>query len=137
MTRLAYYKQKNPFEIENFVDNFFSGFPVNTERQSFSPSLDVQENDNDVIVTADLPGLNKKDINIEYKDSVLSISGEKIVERHDETNHYSERQSGKFSRSFEVGNINFDQSKASYENGVLNITLPKSEEQKSKYIQIK
>ena len=58
MTRLAYYKQPNPFEIENFVDNFFSGFPVNTERQSFSPSLDVQENDNDVIVTADLPGLN-------------------------------------------------------------------------------
>ena len=102
----------------------------------------MRSNQDEVIVTADLPGLNKKDINIEYKDSVLTISGEKVIERDKEERdkeerYYSERRSGKFSRSFEVGDINFEQSKASYENGVLSVVLPKSEEQKPKYLSIK
>ena len=134
MTVLTYYKRRNPFELEDVFDNLFSHLPSRRYEAQYAPSLDLQSTDNEVTVTADLPGLNKKDINIEYKDSILTISGEKVIEKNDDVTHYSERRSGKFSRSFEVGDINFDQSKASYDNGVLKVVLPKSEEQKPKYL---
>ena len=137
MTTLTYCKKRNPFELEDVFDTFFSNLPSRSYEAQYAPSLDLQSTDNEVIVTADLPGLNKKDINIEYKDSILTISGEKVIEKNDDVTHYSERRSGKFSRSFEVGDINFDQSKASYDNGVLKVVLPKSEEQKAKYLPIK
>ena len=137
MTFLTYNRRPNTIELDDIFNTFFSSSPSRAYSNHYAPSLDVRSNQDEVIVTADLPGLNKKDINIEYKDSVLTISGEKVIERDKEESYYSERRSGKFSRSFEVGDINFEQSKASYENGVLSVVLPKSEEQKPKYLSIK
>ena len=137
MTLLTYYKRRNPFELDSIFDHFFNDVSNSAHHFHYSPSLDVQSTNNEVRVTADLPGLNKKDINIEYKDSILTISGEKIIEKNNDVTHYSERHSGKFSRSFEVGDIKFDQSKASYDNGVLEVILPKSDEQKPKFLSIK
>ena len=81
----------------------------------------------------------KNEINIEYKDGVLTVSGEKKAEKTEDEKgwHYREISYGKFSRSVNVGDVNFEKGKADYENGVLKIELPKAEEAKPHRLQIK
>ncbi len=112
------------------------------ERSLFAwqPALDVKETDKEFIVRMDVPGLNKKDIHISVDNNVLTIRGErKREEEEKDANYYcSERFYGSFQRSFTLPTeIDQDNIKAEYKNGVLTITLPKTEEAKARVVEIK
>jgi len=79
-----------------------------------------------VKVTAELPGLEEKDIQVELANGVLAISGEKKTESEDKDRRFSERYYGRFERRIPVDDVEPDKVKASFKNGVLTVTLPKS-----------
>ena len=104
------------------------------------PSLDVSETKENVVVKAEVPGMAGKDIDISLSGGVLTIKGEKKQEKEekDENYHFTERIYGAFSRSVQLPQeVQTDKVTASYKNGVLTITLPKSEEAKAKEVKIK
>ena len=104
----------------------------------WSPRVDVTENDEQFTLELDLPGIDKKDVKINYTDEVLSISGERRVEKFDDVKkQYVERSFGKFYRRFSFpGHVNTDAMNAKYNDGVLTVTVPKAEEMKPKQIEI-
>jgi HSP20 family protein len=103
------------------------------------PSVDVQEDRDNVVVTVEVPGMKKEDIDVSLHDGVLSISGERTVDAKYEVAeaHRTERFSGRFQRSFALPVlVNTDKANAAYQDGVLTITLPKAEEAKPKQITV-
>ena len=107
--------------------------------QTFNPPVEVRELDNKFIVTAELPGLKKDDVDIEYENGVLFIRGEKVEETREEKRNVLvwERQYGTFQRSFMLPNtIDQDKILAEFKDGILMITLPKVESAKGKKIPI-
>jgi HSP20 family protein len=108
----------------------------------FTPRVDVTEDNENLYVTAEVPGVEKNDVKVSVVGDVLTISGEKKTEQRDEKKNYYriERTQGSFSRSFTLpAEITVDKISADFKNGVLNITLPKTEEAKvvEKQIEIK
>ncbi len=109
---------------------------------TFSPRVDVTEDNENLYVHAEVPGVDKNDIKINLVGDVLTISGEKRSEGKDEKKNYyrTERNYGSFTRSFTLpSEVVVDKISAEYKEGVLNITLPKTEEAKivEKQIEIK
>ncbi len=105
----------------------------------WSPAVDIYDNKDNLIIKADLPGLTQKDINVSVEDDVLSIKGEKKKEQEvKEDNFYRiERVYGSFERSFTLpSNVDAANIKATYKDGVLQLTLPKREETKPKQIKV-
>ena len=97
-----------------------------------APHMDVSETDKEVRIQAELPGVSEKDIEVSLNDDVLSIRAEKHQERREERHgtHFSERAYGTFQRSLRLPfPVNQDQVQAQFENGVLSVTLPKSQPQ--------
>jgi HSP20 family protein len=139
-----------PFEeMERWFDEAFQG-PFSLFRRPFSPSrwmserlsppVDFLEDGDDFVVKAELPGMDKDDINISLQDDVLTISGEKKKEEKvAEKNYYRmERSSGTFSRSFRLPTeVQSDKAQATFKEGILELRLPKSEEAKKKEVSIK
>jgi HSP20 family protein len=108
--------------------------------RSNSLALDVHENDNQYVITADIPGVKEEDIEIQLHDDVLTISVETRYEKREEKGAVllQERRYGKFSRSLRFPvNVNGDAIEADYNNGVLTVTIPKAEEVKPRRITIK
>lgn len=106
----------------------------------FSPTLDVVEDDNSVVIKADVPGLDPKEIDISISGQNLTIKGEKSEETEDQGKNYyrSERRYGSFSRTVTLpANVDADKIKAECSKGVLKITLPKVESERPKRIQVK
>ena len=106
--------------------------------RSWSPAVDVTENEDAYVVAVELAGANKDDIGVECHDGVLTVKGEKKNEReeHDEHRHYVERSYGSFTRSFRMPADASDEIKANYKDGVLTVEIPKREEKKPKVISI-
>ena len=105
----------------------------------WAPVADLSETDDSYLIETELPGLNKKDINITYQDKMLTIEGERKKEKEEETNGYlrSERYFGTFKRSFVLpAAIREDKIKANFKEGVLKITIPKAEKSKRKTVTI-
>jgi HSP20 family protein len=105
----------------------------------FSPVLEVQEEADRFIVHADLPGMKKDDIDISVAGNVLTLTGERKHEKEtkDKSGYYTERTYGAFSRALELSvEVEASQVKATYNDGVLEITLPKSERAKPKKISV-
>lgn len=129
-------------EMDRLWDSFFEGKPRRRgeERVEWLPSLDVSETKNEIVVKAEIPGIDPKDIDISLADGVLTIKGEKKQEKEekDENYHLIERSYGSFTRSVQLPKeVKSDKISASYKNGLLRVTLPKSEETKKKEIKIK
>jgi len=106
----------------------------------WAPALDVTENDGSWVLSLELPGAKREDVSIEVHDDLLTIRGEKKSEREekDEKRHYLERVYGSFSRSLRLpAQVDPDRIKASFQNGVLTVEVPKTEAQKPKVIDIK
>ena len=103
------------------------------------PLVDISENDTSYILRAELPGFNKNDIEITYKNQVLSLKGERSANEDTKgSNLLSERFTGKFVRRFAFADaIATDKIRAQYRNGILKITLPKAESAKPKEISIR
>jgi len=128
-------------DMDRFWDSFFErGVLRGEDGREWLPSLDVAETKNEIVVKAEVPGLEPKDIDISLSDGLLTIKGEKKQEREEkeENYHLVERSYGSFTRSIRLPNeVQSDKINASYKNGVLKVVLPKSEEAKKKEIKIK
>ncbi|NWG02451.1 MAG: Hsp20/alpha crystallin family protein [Syntrophaceae bacterium] len=129
-------------EMDRLWDSFFErGMRRRTEEAGeWYPSLDVAETKNDIVIKAEVPGMEPKDIDISLSDGILTVKGEKKREREEkeEDYHLIERSYGSFARSVQLPKgIQSDKINASYKNGVLKVVLPKSEEAKKKEIKIK
>lgn len=135
----------DPFgELSQDIDRIFDGFLgdcsgrrnlLDRRLRSFMPEVDVTESDKEFRVTAELPGINEKDLEVTFADGSLMIKGEKRKEHEEEKGDYyhSERQFGVFERTIPLpSEVTPDEAKASFKNGVLKITLPKTEEARSK-----
>ena len=120
----------NPVNIDHLGNSFFDFRPV--EQNKF-PKVDITETDNNFLITAELPGLDEKNVDLTLDDGTLTINGEKKTETEDTQGEFysRERSYGKFQRSFEVPTI-IDQNKivASFVKGVLTVTMPKTPEAK-------
>lgn len=108
-----------------FGDDFFA--PVLINNGSFK--VDLKEDENSYTVEADLPGIKKDDISLEYDNNYLTISAKRDETVEDKKDNYvrKERRSGEFKRSFYVDNVDENAVDASFADGVLKITLPKKE----------
>jgi len=129
-------------EMDRVWDSFLEGRPMRRaeEGREWLPSIDVSETKNDLVIKAELPGLDPKDIDISMSNGYLTIRGEKKNEKEekDENYHLIERSYGSFTRSVRLPReVQSDKITASFKNGVLRVTLPKSEESKKKEIKIK
>jgi HSP20 family protein len=115
--------------FENFLnDSFFPSLYKNSNYMK----VDIKEKENEYIVEAELPGVNKEQINIDVRNDRLTISVEQREEINEEKHNYirRERRYGSMSRSFMVENVDEEKIKASLKNGVLTIILPKKEPNK-------
>ncbi len=130
-------------EIDRLFEDFF---PVKSgERRDYlaevwAPAIDIYETKDDVVVKAELPGMNKEDIKINIVDNSLVIEGEKKQEKEvKEENYYRvERRYGVFRRAIEIPvPVKTENVEATYKDGVLEIKLPKKEEAKPKEIEVK
>ena len=117
-------------EMNRLFDDFFRGFdlaPFGSDRPSIGwPNVEVSDTGTEVKVTAELPGLEEKDVEVELANGVLSISGEKKTETEDKNRLFSERYYGRFERRIPVDDIEQDKISASFKNGVLTVMMPKS-----------
>jgi len=126
-------------EIDRLFDGFargFSGFPA----RELMPSMDLAKTDKEIEITAELPGLEEKDIQLNVTDNVLTIRGEKKSEREETKKDYHlvERSYGSFTRAVQLPNgVNADSIKAVMSKGVLKITVPKPALAQTKKIDIK
>jgi HSP20 family protein len=105
----------------------------------WAPAVDLFEREDSLVLKADLPGLREEDVQIEVRDNVLTISGERKAEFEDKQNGYYrvERSFGRFARSLTLPDgVNADAIAASFDNGVLEVTIPKPEERKPRRIEI-
>ncbi|HVP35387.1 MAG TPA: Hsp20/alpha crystallin family protein, partial [Terriglobales bacterium] len=107
----------------------------------WSPNVDIAETKDEIVLSAELPGFKKEDIKLSVEDHTITLSGEKKSEYEKEDkkeNYYRlERRFGSFTRSFALPTpVQADKVKASYKDGILKVTLPKSEEAKKKEIPI-
>jgi len=131
----------NPISISKAFNDFFPGFISHWDMPSltFRPAVDVLEQDDHVVLKADMPGMEKGDVKVVVHDGLLSIEGSR-QELHDEKRQgmtRSERFVGTFSRSFNLPSW-ADAAKitANYKNGVLEVVIPKTETARPKEIEI-
>jgi len=109
------------------------------EKGTWAPAVDIYETNDSFVVSADLPGLNKDEIQIDLKDNTLTLKGEKKFEEKVSKDNYIrvERAYGSFVRSFTLPqNVDPEKIKAKYKEGVLEMTIPKKEEAKPKQIKV-
>ncbi len=125
-------------EIDTLVNKFW-GDPHTWHGTGWHPSVDVAESENAFTVYAELPGLNKEDIKVTLEDNMLTIEGERkrTAEKENAQVHRSERFYGTFKRAFTLSSeIDSDKVSADYKDGILTLTLPKSEAAKPRQIDV-
>lgn len=140
-----------PREMERLMDEFFEkpflrfrrNFPIlskfNGDEMSH-PAVDMYDNENEIVVKAEIPGVEKENVNISLTNNTLTIKGEtkKEEEVKEEDYYYSERSHGKFVRTLSLPEeIDVDKVKADFKDGILEIHLPKTPEAKPKEIKVK
>jgi len=125
----------NPWRSLSDLQRIFDQGASRTEDIYFQPSVDVEEDENKFLLSFDLPGVSKKDINIEVHENQLYVTGERKSES--KTRSHSERVYGKFQRVLTLPtNVNTDRIEAKYEDGVLTLEVPKAENAKPRQIKI-
>ena len=135
MTLVQWKPKRNMFnifdEVEQMMHQAFShSFENGSSRLSYSPLMNVYETESDYLVMMDLPGVEKKDVDVNLSNGILSVSGErKTSEKGNENNRiWNETTQGRFSRSFQLtSDIVESKINAKFKDGVLNITIPKAE----------
>jgi len=141
MTLVQLNPSRNLVSRPKEIDRFFNNFNLNLEESDtvWTPRVDVSENEKEYTIVAELPGLKKEDIHVNVENGYLKILGEKKSEEKTEGKNYHqiERKYGKFERSFRLPKlVKSGEIKAKYENGVLMLSIPKSEQTVAKQIEI-
>ncbi|MBM3296530.1 MAG: Hsp20/alpha crystallin family protein [Candidatus Aminicenantes bacterium] len=122
-----------------FEDQFSGREEKDIMQGTWTPSVDIFENEAELVLTAELPGVKEEDLEIKIEDNTLSLSGERKFEKEtkEENYHRIERSYGSFYRSFTLPNfIDHEKIKAEHENGLLRITMPKKPELKARKVKV-
>lgn len=141
MTLVRYNRPNRDLMSRNFsdiMDEFFND-AVRSKRDTFVPGIDISETDDQFLISAELPGMDKDDIEISLENRQLSISGERKFEKKEDGKkfHRVETRYGSFNRSFQLpDNVDEESIEATYENGLLNISIDKAEDKVKKKIEI-
>jgi HSP20 family protein len=129
--------------LQNQFNRIFNDTYRNSAEESalttWAPAVDIYETPNELVVKADLPDVNEKDIDVRVENNLLTIRGERKFEKSVSEENYLrvERTYGAFSRSFSLPNtVNAEAIAAEYKNGVLTVTLPKREESKPRQVKV-
>ncbi|MFB6357249.1 MAG: Hsp20/alpha crystallin family protein [bacterium] len=126
-------------EFEDLLSRVKGGNGESTSLSAWTPKVDIFEQGDEVIIESELPGIDREDIDVSLEDNQLTIEGERTVEQEQEDRNYyrSERVYDSFRRSFSLPrNIDREQVQATYEDGVLRVSLPVTEESKAKRVAI-
>jgi HSP20 family protein len=127
-------------DMNRLFDRFFEGRPPNGGSvRRWIPPMDLVENEQSLVLRADLPGMNEDDVNLEIKDGVLTISGERRSESEEKSEgfHRVERAFGRFSRALSLPEgVDADKVSAHFKDGVLEVTIPKPEETQPTRVEI-
>jgi HSP20 family protein len=125
--------------MNRLFDQFFDVRAGNAASRRWVPAMDLVETDDHLVLRGDLPGLTEDDVDIEIKDNVLTVSGERTAQHEDQAEGYHrvERSFGSFSRSLTLPHgVEPEKVEAKFENGVLEVEIPKPAEAKSTRVQI-
>jgi HSP20 family protein len=141
MRTLTAFRGTNPLQdhINRLLGDALDRTAQESNLTAWAPAVDIYENEHELVVKADLPDVDAKDLDIRVENNILSIRGERKFEKKVNEDNYLrvERAYGSFSRSFALANtVNPDGIKADYQNGVLTLVIPKREEAKPKQIKV-
>lgn len=145
MTLVKWDPFKEISRMQERMDRLFGDYfwkPTFLEREltgEWLPAADIYEDADSVIIKAELPGMDMKDIDVKIENNTLKIRGERKLEKEDKRDNYHriERYYGTFSRSFSLpSTVDQEKVKATYDRGVLEIVFPKKEETKPKQIKV-
>ena len=146
MTITRYDPFRDLRSLQDEVNRLFTGNVGRTfddegiARGSWNPSVDIYENKEQIVLEAELPGMNREDFDLSIENNVVTLRGERRFEKKDDTDNYHrvERAYGSFTRSFTLPNtVTAEGATADYRNGVLRVTIPKREETKARRIEVK
>jgi len=146
MTVTRYDPFRDLRSLQDEVNRLFTGNIGRTfddegiARGSWQPSVDIYENKDQIVLEAELPGMNREDFDLSIENNVITLRGERRFEKKEDTDNYHrvERAYGSFTRSFTLPNtITGEGATADYRNGVLRVTIPKREETKARRIEVK
>lgn len=137
---------RNMFGLRHNLNRVFDDFYFPFSREddelavrNWDPVVDVYDNDDNIVLKAELPGVDKKDIEVDVKGRVLTLKGERSSDNKMTEDHYYRRERcfGKFERAFNLPvDVELDKIKANYKDGVLEVEIPKPEEKKPKQITV-
>lgn len=146
MELIKWRPMKDMMNTRHFMNRFFDDFfyPTrnlggNQELWNWNPVVDIYEDDDNIVVTAELPGVSKDGISVDVKDRVLTLKGERSADNEIKRDkfHRRERSYGRFERAFTLpADVKTEDIKAEYNDGVLKISVPKPEERKPRQITI-
>lgn len=126
-------------QVNRLFNDVFERNHQDSSLSAWAPAVDIYETEHELVVKADLPDVDPKDLDIRVENNVLTIRGERKFEKKVNEDNYLrvERSYGSFSRSFSLSNtVNSEAIKADYQNGVLSLSIPKREEAKPKQIKV-
>jgi HSP20 family protein len=126
-------------QVNRLLEDSIRGAGANSSLTAWAPAVDIYETESELVVTADLPGINEKDLDVRVENNMLTIRGERKLEKtvNEDNMLRVERAYGSFSRSFSLPNtVNTEAIKADYRDGVLTVKMPKREESKPKQVKV-
>jgi len=126
-------------QVNRLLEDSIRGASANSSLAAWAPAVDIYETESELVVTADLPGINEKDFDVRVENNMLTIRGERKLEKtvNEDNMLRVERAYGSFSRSFSLPNtVNTEAIKADYRDGVLTVKMPKREESKPKQVKV-
>ncbi|ETO91597.1 MAG: 18 kDa heat shock protein [Candidatus Xenolissoclinum pacificiensis L6] len=120
--------------FDSLFDNFFDNFDVSFDNTTSKLKVNIAEDDQNYYVDAELPGITKENVSIDHTNDILTIRAEKKEEKKESNKiyHRLETSYGIFTRSVQVSNVDYNNIKAQFQDGILKITLPKKENNTTK-----
>jgi len=144
MFLIPYVRRSEVPAVSRLFDEFFNDFPFTSSvvegKENWIPSVDILEKEGNIVLRAELPGMNEKEIELKVEGDTLILKGERKMESEDKKSNYHriERSYGSFTRSFRLPDtVDSEKIDADYKNGILTITLPKKPEVKPREIPVK
>jgi len=144
MFLIPYVRRSEVPAVSRLFDEFFNDFPFTSSvvegKENWIPSVDILEKEGNIVLRAELPGMNEKEIELKVEGDTLILKGERKMESEDKKSNYHriERSYGSFTRSFRLPDtVDSEKIDADYKNGVLTITIPKKSEVKPREIPVK
>jgi len=126
-------------QVNRIFENSFAGKGGNSALASWAPAVDIYETENELVIKADLPEVNEKDLDVRVENNMLTIRGERKFEQKVKEDNYLrvERAYGTFTRSFNLPTtVSTESIKAEYKNGVLTVEMPKRAESKPRQVKV-